>query len=94
MLAFQWNALRVGDRVVVHDDLDPMFGLHEGAVGLVQTRAAAPSEVAVRLDDRPASLLWPWRHAVHLAPLDTGRTCWRCDAMTGTPSTPRSVDDA
>ena len=85
MLAFQWNALRVGDRVIVHDDLDPDFGLHEGAVGLVHTHPAARSEIAVRLDDRPHTLLWPWRHAVHLAPLDGTRSCWRCDATAGGP---------
>ena len=92
MLAFQWNALRVGDRVVVHDDDDPHFGLHDAVVGRVQTRPSAPSEIAVRFDDPPRSLRWPWRHAVHLAPVDTQGSCWRCDAMSGrSPDAPDAV---
>ena len=38
MFEFQWNALRVGDRVAVHDDLDDGFELAEGVVHIVETR--------------------------------------------------------
>jgi hypothetical protein len=82
MLVFQWNALRVGDRVMVHDDLDPGFGLCEGGVTLVQTRQPGTNEIGIRLDGRATELLRPRRHAVHLLPIDTGFPCWRCDVTT------------
>ena len=85
MLTFQWNALRVGDRVMVHDDLDPDLELHHGVVRLVQTRPSAQNEIAIRFDDRPSVLLRPWRHAVHLMPIDTRSSCWRCAAMADDP---------
>jgi hypothetical protein len=66
----------------VHDDLDPGFHLHAGVVQLVQTRESGPNEIGFRLDDRPSRPLRPWRHAVHLAPIDERRECWRCAAMT------------
>ena len=79
MLVFQWNAVRVGDRVIVHDDLDSGLALHAGVVTLVQTHTQSPNEVTIRLDDR-ASLVRPRRHAVHLLPVDRRFSCWRCDA--------------
>lgn len=78
MFEFQWNALRVGDRVVVHDDLDPQLAAHDATVALVRTRNHAVNEVAVRLDDRTAKILRPRRHAVHLVPVDRRFDCWRC----------------
>lgn len=81
MLLFQWNALRAGDRVAVHDDHDPELGLHEGAVRLVQTRQPGANEIGVRLDDSAFHVLRPRRHAVHMLPIDPGSPCWRCDAI-------------
>ena len=81
MLTFQWNALRTGDRVIVHDDLDPDLGLHEGVVELVQTVRSGANDVGIRLDDRPSDVLRPWRHAVHLLPIDPRYPCWRCAAQ-------------
>lgn len=81
MLAFQWNAVRVGDRLMVHDDLDPRFELSEGVVRLVQTRQGA-NEIAIRLDDATSGLLRPRSQAVHLLPIDERIPCWRCDAGT------------
>lgn len=85
MLPFQWNALRVGDRVMVHDDLDPDLALHHGVVRIVQTRQSTPNEIGIRLDSPPSVLLQPWRHAVHLMPMDRGSSCWRCAAMSDDP---------
>jgi hypothetical protein len=31
MLGFEWNSLRTGDHVMVHDDLDPGLELHQGS---------------------------------------------------------------
>ena len=76
MLTFEWNALRAGDHVMVHDDNDPNLTLHEGVVWIVQTRAGAPNDVTMRVD----GTLWRARRdAVHLLPLDR-RGCWRCRA--------------
>ena len=80
MLEFQWNALRQGDRVVVHDDLDPAFGLHDATVALVRPHYPGASEIGVRRDDQPTVMSRPWRHAVHLAVIDPNDTCWRCEA--------------
>jgi hypothetical protein len=83
MLLFQWNALRIGERVQVHDDLDPLFELRAGTVELVQTRQAGANEIAVRLEDSASAIVLPRRHAVHLLPVDRALPCWRCDAMGG-----------
>ena len=86
MLLFQWNALRAGDRVMVHDDHDPELELHEGAVRLVPTRQPGANEIGVRLDDPASEVLRPRRHAVHMLPIDPGFPCWRCDEIAA--STP------
>lgn len=92
MLMFQWNALRVGERVMVHDDLDPSFGLRPGIVELVQTRRAGANEIAVRPEARASVIVLPRRHAVHLIPIDPAVPCWRCDAMaTGGTGADRST---
>jgi hypothetical protein len=77
---FQWNALRVGDRVAVHDDLDARFELSEGVVHIVGTRSHAVNDVAIRLDNGETATQHPRRHAVHLLPLDDRPPCWRCEA--------------
>lgn len=78
MLPFQWNALRTGDRVLVHDDADPALG--EGVVALVQTHVQADNDIAIRLTGTPSRTVRPRRHAVHMAPLDRRFECWRCAA--------------
>jgi len=81
VLTFQWNALRVGDRVLVHDDLDPNLQLHEGTVALVESRRGGQSGVGIR-SGATGQVLRPRRHAVHLRPLDTRQPCWRCASNT------------
>lgn len=82
MLVFQWNALRIGDRVIVHDDLDPGLKLREGVVTLVQTRRRRANEVGIRLGRQDSAMLRPRRHAVHLLPFEDRVPCWRCDAIS------------
>lgn len=82
VLTFQWNALRVGDHVLVHDDLDPGFVMHEATVKLVQTLGHAANEIALRLDDRPTEIVYPRRQAVHLTPITRRSECWRCGASS------------
>jgi hypothetical protein len=85
MFEFQWNALRVGDRVTVHDDLADGFELREGVVHIVESRAHAVNDVAIRLDNGDIAIQHPRRHAVHLLPLDGRPPCWRCEAIAALP---------
>jgi hypothetical protein len=80
MLSFQWNSLRTGDRVLVHDDQDPGLALHEGIVELVETGRWYTNDVVIQIDHDVPARVRPRRHAVHLLPLDR-RSCWRCDAI-------------
>jgi hypothetical protein len=74
----EWNALRPGDHVVVHDDADAELALHPGVVTIVQP-VTGSNDIAVRVtrsgDDEV--VVRPRRHAVHLLPID--EPCWRCD---------------
>jgi hypothetical protein len=78
MWKFEWNALRPGDRVAVHDDNDSGLPLDEGVVELVETRAGG-NDIAVRLAGSSV-LIRPRRLAVHLSPVDPQDDCWRCAA--------------
>ena len=82
MIALYWNALRAGDRVVVHDDGDADFTMHDGVVRLVQTYGHRANDVGIRLDDGERRMVQPRRDAVHLLPLDR-LPCWRCDVIAG-----------
>lgn len=80
MIRSYWNALRVGDAVMVHDDTDRDFTMSPGMVTAVYTRQPTHS-VSIRLldtdqTDPPAH---PKRLAVHLASGDSLGECWRCD---------------
>ena len=86
MFEFQWNALRAGDRVAVHDDLDAGFGLSEGVVLIVETRSRAANDLAIRLSNGQTAIQHPRRHAVHLLPFDGRPPCWRCEAIAGRPT--------
>ena len=82
MMRLEWDALRVGDKVVVHDPTDPAMPLLPGIVALVQSMSG-PNDVGVRVasaGDR-LSVLWPRRLTVHLDPLDPAEDCWRCEAI-------------
>jgi hypothetical protein len=83
MLVFQWNALRVGDQVRVHDDRAADLALHDGVVALVQTYPHEVNDVGVRVDGDSGVVVHPWRHAVHLGRGDAHLGCWRCEARSG-----------
>lgn len=83
MLGFQWNALRVGDRVRVHDDGTADLALHDGVVALVQTHPLRANDVGIRLDGDAGAVVHPRRHAVHLGRSDAHEPCWRCEAPMG-----------
>jgi hypothetical protein len=83
MVRLEWNALRVGDKVLVHDPSDPAMQLLPGVVAMVQTVQGSSNDIGVTVaprSDRP-SVLRPSRLAVHAHLRDTAEECWRCDAI-------------
>lgn len=86
MLVFQWNALRVGDQVRVHDDRAIDLALHDGVVALVQTHPHQTNDVGIRLASDDGAIVHPWRHAVHLGQDDAHEGCWRCETPSGVAS--------
>jgi hypothetical protein len=82
MMRLEWNALRVGDRVVVHDQADPELPLQPGTVAIVETRRGSNDvgvSVAEKADGR--RVVRPNRLSVHSDPLDSAENCWRCDSI-------------
>ena len=78
MLKFQWDGLRRGDTVFVHDASDADLGLRAGVVTLVDVRPSG-HDVGIRLTAGTATgpVVRPGRFAVHLAAMDDD-DCWRC----------------
>jgi hypothetical protein len=50
VLRLQWNALQVGDKVLVHDDADASLRLQPGIVAMVQT-AHGSNDLGVRVTE-------------------------------------------
>lgn len=87
MLLFQWNALRPGDAVEVHDDNDLSGPIEAGRVRIVQTGlSTGGNDIAVRLES--GRLVRPRRGAVHTTATGS-RDCWRCHDSTAN----RAADD-
>ena len=89
-MRFQWNALRVGDHVDVHDPGDADLRLVTGVVTIVQSRRGA-NDIGIRLGGVPGiaraaptggHVVRPARRAVHLDATDAARGCWRCARAT------------
>jgi hypothetical protein len=78
MLKFQWNALRRGDTVFVHDASDADLGLRAGVVTLVDVHPSG-HDVGIRFTTGTptGSVVRPGRFAVHLAAAED-QDCWRC----------------
>jgi hypothetical protein len=79
MLRFQWDSLRRGDHVLVHDVSAPALGLRPGVVESVEA-SGARRDVAVRYSDGPDAgrVVRPGRFAIHPDPLLDAAGCWRC----------------
>ena len=82
MLRLQWNALQIGDKVLVHDDTDAALRLEPGIVVMVQT-AHRSNDLGMRVtrQDGEVRVVRPGRLRVHLDPRDVTEECWRCDAI-------------
>ena len=89
MIRRQWNALRVGDHVLVHDETEPELPIVPGRV--IEVRAASGvNDIAIRIRSGrgPSKIARPRRLAVHPEELDPDGHCWRCDAHSvGDPAT-------
>lgn len=87
MIRRDWNDLRVGHHVLVHDDADPSMALVPGRVTEIDETPGAQT-VTIRISPRsgPRRVVQPSRLAVHL---DTGEgieRCWRCETnVTNSP---------
>jgi hypothetical protein len=88
MLRVEWDALRVGNRVVVHDPLGTEFPLLSGTVAMVQTKRSKRSAngVGIRFatDRGRHRVVWPSFLAAHHDPLDPTEDCGRCAALAET----------
>jgi hypothetical protein len=85
MLRFQWDSLRRGDHVLVHDVRTADLGLRPAVVELVDT-GGSHHDVAVRYSDGPDAgrIVRPGRFATHPDPLSDAVDCWRCaEAQAG-----------
>ena len=85
MRAFDWNALRTGDKVLAHDPRTADLTLVAGVVVTVDTqkRGRGPNHIGVDVGtgDGPPVILWPARLAVHRDPREPAESCWRCQAI-------------
>ena len=82
MLNMDWNALRSGDNVLVHDPRSPEMALTTGVV-VVFDRLKRTNGVGIRLaaKDGQDLVLWPSRLVVHPDPRDPTEPCWRCQEL-------------
>jgi len=79
MMRFQWNALRSGATVRVHEDNGPE--LTSGTVETVDAHHGSNRVgIVVRSGDGAASVRWPSRLAVHLTGEQGSEPCWRCSS--------------
>ena len=84
MLKFQWNALRIGDCVQVHDDSAAECRLIGGTVVTIETNRSkhAANSVSIRVIDVEGSrVVLPSYFAVHLDPIHVDEDCWRCEEL-------------
>jgi hypothetical protein len=82
MHRFEWNALRVGHPVLVHDPGTAAMGLVSGVVAEFDIRKGSNS-VGIRIAATEGGkvIICPPRQAVHLPAHDPTQPCWRCQAL-------------
>ena len=88
MLRLEWNSLRQGDRVLVHDADDSNLRLLAGVVARVR-QTSGSNEVSVRVvTPTGVSIIQPQRLTVHHDPVDFDGQCWRCAGPQSAARTP------
>ena len=82
MLNLEWNALRRGDNVLVHDPRSQDMALTTGVVALFDTHRHT-NNIGIRLPGAGGQgpIVWPSRLAVHPDPRDATEACWRCQEL-------------
>jgi hypothetical protein len=82
MLGFEWDALRVGDRVLVHGTTNVIGDLVPGAVVTIILQEGS-NGVGMRIlsSGGDPSIVWPSRLTVHHDPQDPLEPCWRCKTV-------------
>ena len=82
MVRLEWNALRMGDHVLVHDASVAEMPLRPAVVALVDTKRGS-NDVGVRIsaDAGSSHVVRPTRLSVHADPRNLAEQCWRCDAI-------------
>jgi hypothetical protein len=82
MMKFEWNALRPGDKVLVHDAGAATLALTSGVVTTIDAHKDT-NGVGVRVasGEGNSRILWPMSRAVHRDPRTAGEPCWRCEAV-------------
>ena len=80
MLTMEWNALREGDRVLVHRATDGIDDIVSGTVITVDMLRES-NAVGIRITPPGVdpSVTWPIPRIVHLDPRGP-EPCWRCAA--------------
>jgi hypothetical protein len=83
MRKFEWNALRLRDKVFVHDGVGTDFALIPGVVTAVEVRNRRHTVgIRVTTGNGPQRVLWPSSLTVHRdLGDDVGEPCWRCQAI-------------
>lgn len=80
MLELEWNALRRGERVFVHDGTRVLTHLVPGTVALVNMEKGSNGVgIQIVVPGAGSSVDWPNRLWVHRDPRDPSESCWRCE---------------
>jgi hypothetical protein len=87
VIRIEWNSLRVGHRVLVHDDTAHDMPLVPGQVTMLKT-APGSNDVTIRISPAGGAvkIVHPPRLAVHLDGFDRPEECWRCSTDVNTMS--------
>ena len=89
MLRFEWNALRPGDHVLVHDPDTAVMTLIDGVVTSVDSHKRL-NGVGIRVGASgvDTAISWPSDLVVHRDPSDETESCWRCQELAGRTAPP------
>lgn len=81
MLRFEWNALRVGDRVLVHDATKASSTIAPRTVAMINMQRGS-NGVGIRISrDGVGHVLWPSPLVVHHDPPGSDQPCWQCQTV-------------
>jgi hypothetical protein len=79
VLRFEWNGLRTGDHVLVHDQRTAEMTLTDGVVASIEAHKGV-NGVGIRVGGNGVGtvVLWPSHFVVHS---DPSEPCWRCEEL-------------